>query len=418
MKYVASKTIDGRVAAPPSKSMTVRALAAGLLAGAGTRIARASDCEDARAALALIRSLGARVERRDGDLEIVGVDDAVPGAWDCGESGLTLRLFAAVAGLTARESTLVGRGSLARRPVDMVVGPLRQLGVACRASAGRSPLTVAGPYTGTRAEVDASESSQFLTGLLMALPLRPEPGPIELRVRDLHSSPYVRMTLELLRDFGVELECDRDLTWFRVPGGQGLKPGVRWVVEGDWSGAAGLLVAGALAGRAGVGGLAPESAQADRAVLDALERAGARVAASPDEISVERGTPRAFDFDARTCPDLLPPLAALACGCPGVSRLEGVGRLRHKESDRAAALVSELGRMGANIRIDGDALVVRGGELVEAEVDPHGDHRIAMACAAAAVGTGAAVRIRDPGCVAKSYPGFFADLADLGAEVR
>jgi len=150
----------------------------------------------------------------------------------------------------------------------------------------------------------------------------------------------------------------------------------------------------------------------------ALERSGARLVPAVDGVSVQRGTPRAFTFDANACPDLLPPLAALACGCPGVSRLLGANRLRHKESDRAAALVSELGRMGANIRVDADALIVSGGPLVEARVDPHGDHRIAMACAVAAVGTGASVGISDPGCVAKSYPDFFEDLAALGAEVR
>jgi len=417
MKYVASRTIDGRVAAPPSKSMTVRALAAGLLAGEGTRIVGPSVCEDARAALEVVRALGARVEPTAEGLEFCAPGGRPARTLDCGESGLTLRLFAAVAGLFERESTLLARGSLCARPVDMVVGPLRQLGVACRDTAGRAPLTVAGPYTGCRAELDAGESSQFLTGLLMALPLRPRTDEVELEVRNLSSKPYVRMTLELLAGFGIELACDEKLSWFRLHGGQRLRPGVRWLVEGDWSGAAGLLVAGALAGRASVSGLAAASAQADRAVLDALALAGARVRQEADVICVQHGSPRAFSFDARACPDLLPPLAALACGCPGTSRLLGASRLRHKESDRAAALVSELGRMGASIRLEGDALLVTGGALREAEVYSHGDHRIAMACALAAVGTGAAVRIRQPGCVAKSYPGFFDDLARLGAEV-
>lgn len=398
--------------------MTIRALAAGLLAGPGTRIASPSDCDDARAARRVAGGLGGRFEPWADGLELVERASPSGTDLDCGESGLTFRSFAAIAALEERELTLVASGSLTRRPINMLEAPLSALGVRCESRAGRPPLRVCGPLRPGRARVEAVESSQHLTGLLMALPLAAGQGATELEVDGLASEPYVWMTLELLEAFGVELDRAPDLTAFCIPAGQRYRPGQTFRVEGDWSGAAALLVAGALAGRVSVRGLRLDSRQADRAVVEALERAGAELALEPDRVTATRGRPEAFAFDASACPDLLPPLCALACGCPGESRLGGAGRLRHKESDRAAALMSELGKLGAHIRLDGDHLVVRGGTLGEAEVDPHGDHRIAMACAAAAVGAGGTARIRDPGCVAKSYPAFFRDLTALGAEVR
>ena len=306
--------------------------------------------------------------------------------------------------------TLVGEGSLATRPVDMVLEPLRQLGVRCATRDGRPPVTVQGPLRGGRAEVDGSASSQFLSGLLLALPRAA--GDSRLAVRGLRSGAYVRMTLEVLAAFGARVAADPDGAGYRIPGGQSYRP-VDLAVEGDWSGAAFLLVAGALAGEVTVAGLDPRSAQPDRAVLDALAAAGAPVRWQDGELRVAQGDLRAFQFDATDCPDLFPPLAALACHARGVSRIAGVARLAHKESDRGAALVSELSALGARLAVRDGALEITGGPLAGGHLDPHNDHRMAMAGAVAALRSRDGVTMAGEACVAKSYPEFFQVLASL-----
>ena len=329
MKYVEAGKIDGRLAAPASKSMAVRAVAAALLTRGQTRIEGWSRCEDAQAALRVASSLGAQVQTADEALVVEGGLNPSGQPLDCGESGLSLRLFAALAGLCAQPLTLTGHGSLSQRPLQMVVQPLRDLGVECTASQGRLPLQVCGPMRGGRVRVDGSVSSQSLTGLLMALPVCA--GDSRIEVRDLTSKPYVRMTLELLNQFGVRVEADPELRWMQIPGGQIYWPGSAYSVPGDWSGAAAVLVAGALCGRVSLTGLALNSSQADRAVLDALTAAGAKVSWEEDFVgdcvTVERGDLRAFAFDLTDCPDLAPALVALASACPGRSELRGADRL-------------------------------------------------------------------------------------------
>ncbi len=417
MSWLRYRPLRGEVRAPPSKSLSIRALAAACLVRGRTRLLGVSDCADARAARRAVQALGARIEPVPGGLEVVGGVGAPGPQLDCGESGLCLRLFAALAALGERSVELRASGSLARRPVDMLTAPLRALGADCRTSAGLAPVRVRGPLAGGRVRVDGAESSQFLSGLLMACPRAAAPTVLE--VRDLRSRPYVRLTLELLRAFGIDWEAAADLSRFRHPGGQAYRAEVELAIEGDWSGAAGLLAAGALAGPLRVTGLRPDSAQADRAVLVALRAAGARVVEEPaaEAVTVAPGRPRPFAFDATDCPDLIPVLAALATALPGESVLAGAGRLHRKECDRAAALVAELGRLGARVRLDGDRLRVAPGRWRAAEVDPRGDHRMVMAAAVAALAGRGRVDIADAGCVAKSYPGFMDDLRALGAEV-
>jgi 3-phosphoshikimate 1-carboxyvinyltransferase len=215
-----------------------------------------------------------------------------------------------------------------------------------------------------------------------------------------------------MKAFGVSAEADFERGDFRVPGGQAYQPR-RYHVEGDWSGAAFLLVAGAIAGKVTVSGLDSGSLQADRSILRVLRQCGAQVSDSLDSVSVSTGPLSAFDFDARDAPDLFPPLAVLACYCRGTSRIHGTHRLRHKESARAEALLDVLGRMGAKIQVKGNVLEIAGAELKGGRVDSHHDHRIAMAAAVAALGSQGGAEIIHPECVAKSYPGFFDDLTQL-----
>ncbi len=424
MRTVKAKGIKGSVDAPPSKSAMIRAVAASFLADGTSVVVQPSFCNDARAALNIIGTLGCRWTQSAQGVIIEGTDgmrrtEIRKRIIDCGESGLSMRMFAPILVLREEEFIIQAEGSLRSRPVGMVE-ILRSLGAQCRTDSGFPPVTVRGRMRGGEIEVEASESSQFLTGVLMALPLCEEASTV--RVVNLKSRPYVEMTLQTLRSFGIAINHDRGLREFRMEGGQRYVP-CDHTIEGDWSGAAFLLVAGAIGGSIQVRRLAPASFQADRAIMDVLAMSGAKVqvreengSAIAASVNVERDELRAFNFDASQCPDLVPPLVALAAHCEGKSTIHGAGRLRHKESDRATTLCVEFSRLGVEVVCSGDELEVTGGGLKGGIVDSHGDHRIAMACAVASIGSRAGATIINSGCVAKSYPSFFEDIQKV--EVR
>ena len=410
MIHILPSAVSGRLKAPASKSHLQRLVLAASLCSGESRLADPGHSEDGQSCLGVIRTLGAHIQHQEGgSLLIRGGGEPRGRILDCGESGFCLRSTAAVAALGGA-FTLVGQGSLATRPMDMVLEPLRQLGVVCSTRHGFPPITIQGPIRGGRATVDGRQSSQFLSGLLLALP-RAE-GDSELIVDGLRSTPYVRMTLDVLKAFGAQVEVDDALSHFQVRGGQTYQP-VDLGVEGDWSGAAFLLVAGVVAGDVRVDGLSAQSSQADRAVLEALAAAGADVTWEGTSLRARESDLRGFDFDATDCPDLFPPLAALACHAHGQSRIRGVGRLSQKESDRGAALVSELSALGGKLQVCGDVLEITGGPLTGGEIDPHNDHRMAMAGAVAALKSRDGVKMEGEGCVAKSYPEFFEALSFL-----
>jgi 3-phosphoshikimate 1-carboxyvinyltransferase len=241
----------------------------------------------------------------------------------------------------------------------------------------------------------------------MALPLCH--GESVVGVSGLKSKPYVELTIDVMKRFGVTMLRDDDLTEFHIKGVEHYRA-QDMTIEGDWSGAAFLLAAGALAGSIRVKGLNGESRQADKAVIEALISAGARVEVSGDSVSVTKERLRAFEFDASDCPDLFPALTVLAGGCEGKSIIYGADRLRHKESDRARALAWEFSKLGIRIDVLDDRMEIFGGIYQGATVDSHNDHRIAMACAVAALKGKEKVIIENAECVAKSYPSFFEAL--------
>lgn len=414
MKWVKPSKIDGRIQAPPSKSDMIRAVAAASLAQGDSEIRNPAFCDDALAALGAVVALGAKVACSDRAVKIKGQGRPVKSVIDCGESGLCLRLFAPVAALGKKQITLEAQGSLKKRPVAMMEAPLHELGVTCRSNAGFPPFVVKGPLRGGRTTLDGSVSSQFLTGLLTALPTCADDS--EIQARRLASRPYVELTISVLERFGVSVGWDRDLDTFTIKGGQRFQP-QKYTVEGDWSAAAFHLVAGALAGRVTVGGLAPDSCQPDRRVVDVLRAAGASVGVADTSVTVGAGELKSFDFDATDSPDLFPPLAALACFADGLSTIRGVYRLKHKESDRAKALVEELSRLGAHLEIRGNVMRIQGGRLEGGVIDARGDHRMAMAGAVVGLRAGHGVRVEGDQAVTKSYPRFFEDLASLGGEI-
>jgi 3-phosphoshikimate 1-carboxyvinyltransferase len=406
--------IKGTLKAPASKSMTQRAIAAALLADGQSIIHNPSYCDDSLAAMSIAVGLGARVEPQVNELKINGSAVLKEPKLNCGESGLAIRMFSPIAALYPAEIKMVGANSLKKRPMFMIEEALNQLGVKCTSSGGFLPLTIEGPIVGGHCEIDGSISSQLLTGLLMALPLAA--GNSEIRVNNLKSKPYIDMTIQILKSFGISVE-NRDYSLFRIQGNQKYIP-QSYTVEGDWSGGAFLLVAGAINGQLCVRGLRSDSMQSDKLIVNALENAGAHIISGENQIEITRSELKAFEFDATESPDLFPPLVALASYCEGISTIKGVSRLIYKESDRAKALQEEFSKMGIKIEINDDLMFVIGGKPQGARVESHDDHRIAMAIAVASLGATAKVSIRDSQCVAKSYPGFFDDLRRVGAVVH
>lgn len=332
---------------------------------------------------------------------------------DCGESGLCMRMFAPIAALLALETRLTGHGSILRRPMTMAEEPLNGLGASCRSTAGLPPLLIRGPLSGGEVEIDAGASSQLLTGLLVALPLAS--GDSVLSVKNAVSRGYLDLTIETCAAFGVSIERDSSFSRFIIRGDQVYKA-MDFTAEGDWSGAAFLVAAAALsAGEKGLKilGLSADSKQPDRAMVEAAAAAGVPLRFEGDALVVHRGSLRPFAFDATDCPDLFPPLAALAAACPGESVLRGTSRLRNKESDRAASIAAFVSALGGTVRLSGDEMVVRGGNLRGGVVDSCGDHRIAMAAAVAALAAEGPVTVLGAECVTKSWPGFFEDLASV-----
>ena len=308
-KTVPPGRVKGTLTPPCSKSYAQRALAAALLSEEVSVLRNIEFCDDTRSALQCIETLGARVRRVDPtSLSIEGGLSPKGCVLNVGESGLSTRLFTPVASLCPTPVTIEGRGSLLRRPMQMMFEPLRRLGVRVRDNGGFLPIEVCGPIQGGEAEVDGSVSSQFITGLLLALPLARRDT--SLHVRGAVSTPYLDMTLDTAARFGIEIS-QRDYEEFYIPGRQRYRS-TYFSIEGDWSAAAMLLVAGATAGEVTVRNVSMLSKQADTAICTALVRAGAAVINEEDSVTALHRPLRAFEFDATNCPDLFPALAALA----------------------------------------------------------------------------------------------------------
>ena len=415
-KLVRPSVIRGIVKAPASKSMLQRAIAAGLLSETPVRISNVTFSNDSNAALRVIKALGAQVRFHRDEIFIRGGLRPTGEILNCGEAGLSLRMFSPIAALWRKKLTLTGEGSLLRRPVTMIAPPLKDLGVKVSTNNGLPHLTVKGPLKGGKATVDGAISSQLLTGLLMALPKAPKDS--RLKVENLKSTPYIDMTLALLKTFGIDVRHTNYETFF-IKGMQTYRiPRNEYWVEGDWSGAAFLLAAGAMGGTVTVTGLDTLSPQADRKIIQALEVAGANINITKSTVEVTKNKLNAFHFDATHCPDLFPPLVALACNCEGKTVLTGVERLIHKESNRALALEKEFTALGGEIRVVGNQMEITGKKLKGGTIDSHNDHRIAMAGAVAAINVSHHVIIEGSECIAKSYPNFFEDLKSIGASVH
>ena len=424
--------LKGAISVPPSKSSMQRACAAALLCKRATIISNPGHSNDDKAILNLVQQLGANVKEANGKYEIKssgiypGVDHV-----HCGESGLGIRMFTPIIAMSDKEITIHGEGSLLNRPMNFFDQVLPQLGVSVQSNDGKLPVKVKGPLRPGNIEIDGSISSQFLTGLLMAYStslsnsLSKRDGEqgtsISIKVKNLKSKPYIDLTLDVMKHFGLTVPENVNYKEFIFPVGSlralSNEP-IYYTVEGDWSGGAFLLVAGAIAGPVTVRGLDLSSSQADRIILDVMMNAHAAIAVDAKGIIIHPGGLMGFEFDATDCPDLFPPLVALAAYSKGVSKIKGIDRLAHKESNRAAALQQEFGKMGVKIELIEDIMVIHGSEkLTGATVHSHHDHRIAMACTIAALKAEGETVIEEAQAINKSYPDFFWHFKKLGADV-
>ncbi|MBX2907029.1 MAG: 3-phosphoshikimate 1-carboxyvinyltransferase [Taibaiella sp.] len=412
-------SIKGTIAVPPSKSMTQRMLAAALLHSGATLIHGAGRSDDENAVLKIIQQLGAKVTQAGEALQVnsEGLRPAT-GVIDCGESGLAARLFLPIAATHHEPLEIVGKGTLTKRPMAGVKQALEQLGVKVTGN-DVLPFTLTGPlHLPARIEVDAAGSSQFVSGLLMALSAVAT-HLAEVRVRNLESRPYIDMTLEVLSMFGKPVQHERYRNFVIDPATFTTIPQVEAKVEADWSSASCLLVAGAIAGDLTLKGLNPASLQADRKLLQILQECGAQIDVNADTIHVCRSRMQGFETDATNCPDLFPALAALASFCNGESNIRGVHRLFNKESNRVESITEMLWRYGVNFSVEDDTLTIDGRETVQwAYIDGFKDHRIVMASAVCALRAKGPTTITTAEAVSKSYPGFFEDMRKCGMVYR
>ena len=408
---------SGVLAAPPSKSMAHRAVLCAALADGESRLTGLAHSQDIDATLAAAAALGAQVEAGEGWARIAGAAplQAPAAPVDCCESGSTLRFLIPLAALTGRPVAFTGRGRLMQRPQSVYQELFASQGL--RFEQEGDTLTVAGPLRPGCFSLAGDVSSQFISGLLFALPLLDGDSRLCLKP-PVESRSYIEMTRASQSRFGVSSAWLDEYT-LAVPGGQAYRPR-DMAIEGDWSQAAFPAALGVLAGDVTVTGLEPGTLQGDAVILDILRRCGGRAEAVPGGVRFQKSALHGTKIDLADCPDLGPILMALGLLCEGETVITNAGRLRLKESDRIAAMEQELRKLGGRIESDGGTVTVRRSAL-HAPAGPlwgHNDHRVVMSLTVLAAAAGLPVQIDGAEAVAKSWPGFFAAVRQLGVEVQ
>jgi 3-phosphoshikimate 1-carboxyvinyltransferase len=419
-----AERLKGEVCVPPSKAYTQRMLIAAALSPGTSRISGPLLSDDTDATLRAVKALGAKVTAAKDCWTVEGAQPlrGTKKPIDCGESGATLRFMIPFAALAPEPSIFVFGKSLEKRPIEPLLQSLKQLGSEARHQRlGDKPSIVVqgGGIAGGKTTIRGDVSSQFISGLMFACPMARLDTEITLTT-PLESKGYVKMTKAVLAEHGVKVSISEKFDLLHILSKQTYKP-CSHRIPGDFSSAAFLLAAAAIThSEVTVKNLNYETVQGDKAILEVLKRMGVNGRVCPDSVEIEGkgGLLEAVDVDARNIPDLVPVCTVLACYAKGTSKIHDAHRLRYKESDRLMSLYLELKKMGAQIAMDENSLTVKGPcALHGAVIDPHNDHRIAMACAVAALGATGETRIQDAECVRKSYPRFFSDLRLLGADV-
>lgn len=402
----------GRVHIPASKSQAHRLLICAALGKEKTEVVCDGISADIAATAKCLRALGAKVERTETGFLVSPIQKVPEGCCDllCGESGSTLRFLLPVVGALGAQAAFHREGRLPQRPLAPLDGVLTAHGMTL--SEDGDLLLCSGQLQAGNYEIAGNVSSQYISGLLMALPRLT--GESTLTVTGtLESAAYIAMTEDALRLSGVKFS--KNGASYAIPGGQRFRLPARTAVEGDWSNAAFFLCMGALS-KVGitVRGLAQDSLQADRAILELLTRFGAEVRVDGTSVTVQRGTLRGITVDAGPIPDLIPTVSVLAALAEGETHIENAARLRLKESDRLATTAALIRALGGQVREGPDTLTITGVPMLQGgTADAAGDHRIAMSAAVAACGCAGTVMVTGSECVAKSYPAFWDDFSSL-----
>lgn len=409
---ITPSTVEGQVGVPPSKSYTHRALVCSALAYGESKIISPLQSDDTEATMDLLKKIGVEIHAKENSWEVSGGQLHQPeGDLFCKESGTTMRFMTAICSLVNGTCKLTGGSSLSKRPMKPLIDGLKQLGVECTSERGFPPVTVKGGLVGGQTRIPGDISSQFISALLLIAPLATEDVNLILTT-PLESKPYVLMTKDAQRKFGVEIEASEDLREFWIKK-QSYKSAT-YKIEGDWSSSAFLLAAGVVAGKIEIQNLNEGSLQADREIVNALKKMGAKLISKNDNITIMKSELEPLVFDVSDCPDLFPILTVLCSIAKGESRLTGINRLRIKESDRIAAMKDGLMKMNVDVGEEGNSFIIKNSNPVGAIIDPKNDHRIAMAFAVLSLVAKGETIIQDAECVSKSFPDFWGVMKHLG----
>lgn len=410
------RKISGEVIIPPSKSMAHRAVIAAALSKGVSTIENIDFSDDIIATIEAMRTLGAKIEVREKSLIIDGNSTFTKkgGVIDCNESGSTLRFLVPISIAKGNEITFVGRGNLGKRPLDIYYSIFNKQNIEYTYEENILNLKINGELVGDDFEVAGNISSQFITGLLFALPLLKDDSRIIITT-ELQSKGYLDLTLEMLNKFGIEI-INKDYKEFIIKGNQSYKA-FDYTVEGDYSQGAFFLCANALGNKIISKGLDLNSLQGDKEVIEILERMGGSLKVEDNNINMIFNELKATIIDASQCPDVIPVLTVVAALCEGETKVINGERLRIKECDRLNAIATELNKIGANIIELENGLIINGvKEFTGGEVSSHNDHRIAMSMAIASTFCKEELIITNPKCVSKSYPDFWNDFKALGGD--
>lgn len=411
---IGKSILKGNIKVISSKSDAHRLLIGGALADKPTKIFLEGWSNDIEATKSCLETLGCKVIRDNDGIQITPLwdgqaDDIV---LDCVESGSTLRFLLPIVAALGKHAILEGQGRLPERPIDVLLEELRTHGSLVKEN--NLPLVMAGQISGGVYTLPGNISSQFITGLLFALPLLEEDSEIRLTTK-MESRGYVDMTLDTLRLFQIEIE-EKD--WgFKIKGGQTYRSPLEVSAEGDWSGAAFWVVAGGIGGEITCTGLRKNSCQGDKEIVDLMVQFGAKVTWGENEVMVCGGNLKGITIDAAQIPDLVPALCVAAALAEGTTIIYNAGRLRMKESDRLKAMAEGLQKLGVRVSEQPESIKIEGGSVhPEGEVvlDSYDDHRIVMSLAIAAAALGVEAVIERAEAVSKSYPTFFAEFTRLG----
>ena len=412
--------LSGGVVIPPSKSISHRAVICASLAKGVSELYNVGKSEDIDATISAMRAMGAKITVQGDKLVIDGsntLNIGVPVRLDCRESGSTLRFLVPLALHCDADVTFTGTGRLPERPMNTILNVFDEFGISYKAGKEKTlPLTIKAGHLNGIIEMEGNVSSQFISGLLFALPLYPYDSEIIITT-PFESKGYIDMTIDVLESFGIEI-YNSGYKRFKIKGGQSYKP-VNYAVEADYSQAAFFLAAGALGSFVVCKGLSLDTKQGDQKIIDVIEKMGGTVVKDEKEgIAALPSRLHGCTIDVSQIPDLVPAITVLAACASGETVIKGAARLRHKESDRLSAIAQQINSIGGTVIEKGDTLIIEGADTLSGgAANGCNDHRIAMAVAVASTMCDEIVTIDGSDCVKKSYPHFWQDFASLGGIV-